>query len=301
MATSTTDPLVSPSGSPFTPREAYLALHNPAHDRLSIPFPLRLPLALILAAVSGSVLGLSQGGLVAGLRFRAENAHRQPNTQTGWYLYHKSKNYHVALGGVLEAFKMAGKLGLWVGVFVTMEEGLDRGRAGLVRVWRGVRGGKEEDVLVESSRDFVSTTLAGLGTAGAFSTWNRFPVATAVRTARMGAKVGFGFGIAEDVAEASRSWWLARARQGGITGLWMQNITNCFRNRLNCGIPRLAGRAACTGINTVAASTSGVPNGTWRRHGARENANHCLAYEILDVVKLLHPVCPDEEGRCETA
>ncbi|KAK0282181.1 hypothetical protein LTS00_012296 [Friedmanniomyces endolithicus] len=204
MATSINDPLVSSSGPPFTPREAYLALHNPAHDRLSIPFPLRLPLALILAAVSGSVLGLSQGGLVAGLRFRAENAHRQPNTQTGWYLYHKSKNYHVALGGVLEAFKMAGKLGLWVGVFVTMEEGLDRGRAGLVRVWRGVRGGKEEDVLVESSRDFVSTTLAGLGTAGAFSTWNRFPVATAVRTARMGAKVGFGFGIAEDVVSVLR-------------------------------------------------------------------------------------------------
>ncbi|KAK0336079.1 hypothetical protein LTR91_012103 [Friedmanniomyces endolithicus] len=197
MATSTTDPLVSSSGSPFTPREAYLALHNPAHDRLSIPFPLRLPLALILAAVSGSVLGLSQGGLVAGLRFRAENAHRQPNTQTGWYLYHKSKNYHVALGGVLEAFKMAGKLGLWVGVFVTMEEGLDRGRAGLVRVWRGVRDGKEEDVLVEGSRDFVSTTLAGLGTAGAF-------IATAVRTARMGAKVGFGFGIAEDVVSVLR-------------------------------------------------------------------------------------------------
>ncbi|KAK1093055.1 hypothetical protein LTR48_003101 [Friedmanniomyces endolithicus] len=190
MATSITDPLVSSSGPPFTPREAYLALHNPAHDRLSIPFPLRLPLALILAAVSGSVLGLSQGGLVAGLRFRAENAHRQPNTQTGWYLYHKSKNYHVALGGVLEAFKMAGKLGLWVGMFVTMEEGLDRGRAGLVRVWRGVRGGKEEDVLVESSRDFVSTALAGLGTAGAFT--------------RMGAKVGFGFGIAEDVVSVLR-------------------------------------------------------------------------------------------------
>ncbi|KAK0936775.1 hypothetical protein LTR29_011638 [Friedmanniomyces endolithicus] len=204
MAKSTPDPAMVSPGEAFAPRETYLALHNPAHDRLSIPFPLRLPLALILAAVSGSVLGLSQGGLVAGLRFRAENAHRQPNTQTGWYLYHKSKNYHVALGGVLEAFKMAGKLGLWVGVFVTMEEGLDRGRAGLVRVWRGVRGGKEEDVLVEGSRDFVSTTLAGLGTAGAFSIWNRFPVATAVRTVRMGAKVGFGFGIAEDVVSVLR-------------------------------------------------------------------------------------------------
>ncbi|KAK0307979.1 hypothetical protein LTR01_005312 [Friedmanniomyces endolithicus] len=191
MAKSTPDPAMVSPGEAFAPRETYLALHNPAHDRLSIPFPLRLPLALILAAVSGSVLGLSQGGLVAGLRFRAENAHRQPNTQTGWYLYHKSKNYHVALGGVLEAFKMAGKLGLWVGVFVTMEEGLDRGRAGLVRVWRGVRGGKEEDVLVEGSRDFVSTTLAGL-------------VATAVRTVRMGAKVGFGFGIAEDVVSVLR-------------------------------------------------------------------------------------------------
>ncbi|TKA72260.1 hypothetical protein B0A55_06809 [Friedmanniomyces simplex] len=208
MATAIAAPATSSTSQPLTAREAYLALHNPAHDRLSIPFPLRLPLALTLAAISGTVLGLSQGGLVAGLRFRAENAHRQPTTQTGWYLYHKSKNYHVALGGVLEGFKMAGKLGVWVGVFVAMEEGLDRGRAGAVRVWRGVRGVKEEDGLVEGSRDFLSTMLAGLGTAGAFSAWNGFPVATTVRTAKMGAKVGLGFGVAEDVVTRAFVNWV---------------------------------------------------------------------------------------------
>ncbi|TKA72251.1 hypothetical protein B0A55_06811 [Friedmanniomyces simplex] len=122
----------------------------------------------------------------------------------GWRNDVALKNYHVALGGVLEGFKMAGKLGVWVGVFVAMEEGLDRGRAGAVRVSRGVRGVKEEDGLVEGSRDFLSTMLAGLGTAGAFSAWNGFPVATTVRTAKMGAKVGLGFGVAEDVVSMLR-------------------------------------------------------------------------------------------------
>ncbi|KAK4903089.1 hypothetical protein LTR27_000017 [Elasticomyces elasticus] len=188
-----------------TPLPPHLAHYDAASSRLSIPYPLRLPLALTLAALSGSVLGLSQGGLEAGLRFQAENTHRQPTTKTGWYLYHKSKNYHTALGGVKEAFKMAGKLAFWVGMFVTMEEGLDRGRAGAVRMARSFRTTvAEDDRLVEGSRDFLSTTLAGLGTAGLFSAWNRFPAATAVRTMKMGAKVGLLFGVAEDAVGLMR-------------------------------------------------------------------------------------------------
>ncbi|KAK5741074.1 hypothetical protein LTR17_004224 [Elasticomyces elasticus] len=100
---------------------------------------------------------------------------------------------------------MAGKLALWVGMFVTMEEGLDRGRAGAVRMARSFRTTvAEDDKLVEGSRDFLSTTLAGLGTAGLFSAWNRFPAATAVRTMKMGAKVGLLFGIAEDAVGLMR-------------------------------------------------------------------------------------------------
>ncbi|KAK5165788.1 uncharacterized protein LTR77_008711 [Saxophila tyrrhenica] len=183
---------------------------SPPPHRLSIPFPERTVLLTTLSAGTGLALGLAHGSTESGLRFRAENAHRLPTSQTGWYLYHKSKNYHVILGGVKEGFKMAGKLGLWSAVFVVMEEGIDRGRAATVRGWRervgrdlGRYGGDEGEEKVVP-RDFVSTVLAGLGTAGAFSAWNGFPLPTAVRLAKMGAKVGLVFGLLQDGVSFAR-------------------------------------------------------------------------------------------------
>ena len=181
-------------------RYAHLPPYDPSNDRLNLPLALRLPLYLIVASLCGGVLGFSHGARETGFRFRAENAHRVPTTQTGWYLYHKSKNYNMALGGIKEAAKMAGKLGVWVGLFVVAEEGIDRGRAGLVRIYRGLRGVRQGDGELVGNRDCISTTFAGLGTAGAFSAWNRHvDVPTTVRTAKMGAKVGCIVGICEDL------------------------------------------------------------------------------------------------------
>jgi len=157
-----------------------------------------------LGGFTGFILGIYHGSAESGLRFRAENAHRFPTTQTGWYLYHKSKNYHMALGGIKEGMKMGLKQSAWVGVFFGMEECIDRGRAGVVRQWRGFRGIREEERLVAGNRDFVSSVLAGLGTAGAFSAWNRFPVPTAARVAKLGAKVGLAFGVLQDMASILR-------------------------------------------------------------------------------------------------
>lgn len=173
-------------------------------DRIGIIFPLRMPLLFLGAGLTGFGLGLAHGSNEAGYRFRAENAHRLPQTQTGWYLYHKSKNYHVMLGGIKEGFKMAGRTGAWTGLFVAVEEGVDRGRAAVVRQWRHVRGTEEEERVVAGNRDFVSTMFAGLGTAGAFSAWNRFPLPTAVRLAKMGVKWGLVFGVLQDVMSLVR-------------------------------------------------------------------------------------------------
>jgi len=96
-------------------------------------------------------LGLSHGSQTTGLRFRAENAHRLPTTPTGWYLYHKSKNYNMALGGVKEGFKMGGKVSFWTAAFFSVEEIFDR--------YRG-------------TKDFVNTTIASLAVAGSFSVWS---------------------------------------------------------------------------------------------------------------------------------
>ena len=100
---------------------------------------------------------------------------------------------------------MAARMGVWAGVFVVMEEGVDRGRAAVVRRVREVRVGAgvgEEGGGVP--RDFMSTVFAGLGTAGAFSAWNRFPLPTAVRLAKMGAKAGLGFGLVQDAVSLLR-------------------------------------------------------------------------------------------------
>ncbi|KAI9883451.1 MAG: hypothetical protein M1823_004785 [Watsoniomyces obsoletus] len=152
---------------------------NPSQDppRLSLPWGLRLTAAITLASATGLGLGISQGSRTTALRFRAENAHRQPTTATGWYLYHKSKNYNVMFGGITQGLKTAGRFGAFVGGFYTVEEAVDR-----------LRG----------TKDFMSTVVAGLGIAGAFSVWNRFPVHTAAKTAKTGLILGLAYGFAQD-------------------------------------------------------------------------------------------------------
>nr|POE63066.1 hypothetical protein CFP56_03969 [Quercus suber] len=172
-------------------------------SRLSIPFPLRLPLSFALSAFGGFGIGVYHGSQTSGLRFRAENAHRFPTTQTGWYFYHKSKNYNMALGGVLEGLRMSVRFGVWTGLYVGMEEFVDRGRGGGVRLWRGFRG-LDVDQKVVISRDVFSSVLAGFGTAGLFSAWERHDIYTAARMARLGAKGGLIFGLLQDALSVAR-------------------------------------------------------------------------------------------------
>lgn len=122
-------------------------------SRLSLPFFARLPIATTMAFLTGMGMGLSHGSNVASLRFRAENAHRLPQSPTGWYLYHKSKNYNVALGGVKEGLKMGSRMSVWVAGFVTLENVLDE--------FRG-------------TKDFFNTVGASLVVAGGFSLWSEY-------------------------------------------------------------------------------------------------------------------------------
>ena len=124
-------------------------------NRLSIPFFIRLPTATAGAFITGMALGLSHGSKTAGLRFRAENSHRFPTTSTGWYLYHKSKNYHAMLGGIKEGMKMGLKISFWTGSFFLVEEAVDR-----------LRG----------TKDFLSAVVAGLSISGGFSAWSTYSI-----------------------------------------------------------------------------------------------------------------------------
>lgn len=199
------------------------------NERLSLPFGYRSPLAISIALTTGFGLGAVQGGKLAGLRFRAENAHRLPTSQAGWFFYHKSKNYNAMLGGLKEGLRMGGRLGVWVAAFVYTEEAIDRIRGAAARRYLDIRDRQRqrrrerdrerypgrmdiEDLGVERTsdptvivqRDFLSTSVAALAVSGAYSTWNRFPQPAFVRVATLGLKVGITYGLVQDALSLAR-------------------------------------------------------------------------------------------------
>ncbi|KAH6633835.1 hypothetical protein B0J18DRAFT_119 [Chaetomium sp. MPI-SDFR-AT-0129] len=121
------------------------------NSRLSLPWVLRLPLATTLSFFAGFTLGASFGGKMTGLRFRAEHAHKMPSSSTGWYLYHKSKNYQVAYGGLREGFRMGFKVSFWTTAMFAIERMFD--------VYRG-------------TSDMFNTLTSCVTVAGGFSLWS---------------------------------------------------------------------------------------------------------------------------------
>ncbi|GJC90357.1 hypothetical protein ColLi_13195 [Colletotrichum liriopes] len=148
---------------------------KPSESRLSIPTPARIPLAGMVGFGIGTTLGLAHGGRTAQLRFRAEHAHKMPTTTTGWYLYHKSKNYHAMQGGLREGLRMGSRLSFWTLMAFGLESTVDR--------YRG-------------KTDLLSTVLASLTVAGGFSLWTR--------TARYGLLFGLVYGGMQDVVGLAR-------------------------------------------------------------------------------------------------
>jgi hypothetical protein len=78
-----------------------------------------------------------------------------PDTTTGWYLYHKSKNYHAMQGGIREGFRMGARTGLWSFMALFLESTVDRCRG---------------------SSDMFSTMVATLTVAGGFSVWRKWEI-----------------------------------------------------------------------------------------------------------------------------
>ncbi|USP76233.1 hypothetical protein yc1106_03507 [Curvularia clavata] len=220
MASPLPTPTPDTTLAPPTPQKHPLS----TSPRLDMPFDRRLLLTTSLSFLSGFTLGSLNAGHMASLRFRAENAHRLPISNPGWYLYHKSKNYYKWRYGIVEGVKKGTYIAAWSTVFFVVEESLDifRGtwRAGrtvgemegvdeldLKRVERGVSG----------SRDFLSSALAGMVTGGLWSAWHQFPVSTAARTIRMGLLVGLGFGLGQD----GLVWAKARWGDGSESESWI--------------------------------------------------------------------------------
>ncbi|KAK8099853.1 hypothetical protein PG999_010227 [Apiospora kogelbergensis] len=147
-------------------------------SRLSLPPFLRIPIAAFAGFSLGMSLGLSYGSKMAGLRFRAEHAHKLPDTTAGWYMYHKSKNYHLAFGGIKEGIKTGARMGVLTAAIFCAENLFD--------VYRG-------------SKDLLNTVGASLAVAGGFSLLNRFSVPETARTARKGLIFGIAYGGVQDL------------------------------------------------------------------------------------------------------
>lgn len=114
-------------------------------------------MATVLSFVVGWGLGTAQGSKMAGLRFRAEHAHKLPDTTTGWYLYHRSKNYHVASGGLVEGVKMGMRVSFWTTAMLGIEHMFD--------TYRG-------------TSDLLNTLTSCVTVAGGFSLWSKEPSRT---------------------------------------------------------------------------------------------------------------------------
>lgn len=128
-----------------------IALEN---SRLNMMAPTRILLAAVSSFGVGTSLGMAQGSKMAGLQFRAEHAHKLPTTPTGWFMYHKSKNYNMARGALKEGIKMGFKVSFWTTAMFVVEDMYDEYR---------------------ESKDFVNTVLASLTVAGGFSLWSTHP------------------------------------------------------------------------------------------------------------------------------
>jgi hypothetical protein len=197
-----------------------------------MPFDRRLLLTTSLSTLCGFTLGSTSAGRLASLRFRAENAHRLPISQPGWYLYHKSKNYFKWRSGIPEGLRKGTMVAAWSSIFFVVEESLDVFRG----TWRagrtmGEMEGVDElnlsglDSGVGRSRDFWSSAGAGMVTGGLWSAWHQFPVSTAARTIRMGLLVGLGYGVTQD----AMTW--AKERYGGEEGERVSWVYRGARNR----------------------------------------------------------------------
>ena len=132
----------------------YSIFDSESPPRLGIDIKSRLPATSATAFAAGMVLGASHGSTKAAFRFRAENAHRFPTASTGWYQYHKTKNYKSVLGGLKDGIKLGTRLGIGAMTFCLFEETVDHARHG--------------------RRDFISTVTAGLSFSGIYSLLGTF-------------------------------------------------------------------------------------------------------------------------------
>ncbi|KAK6496894.1 hypothetical protein TWF481_001874 [Arthrobotrys musiformis] len=143
----------------------------------------RLTIANIFAFAAVFIPTTIRTAHISSLIYRAENAHRLPETKGDWYHYHRAKNHYAASRGLAEGFRKAGGVCGYVSLFLVVEGGVD--------AWKG-------------GVDFVGTVVAGGVTGGVFSVLRKLPLPTKALVVKKGLWYGFVYGVAQDVMLAMR-------------------------------------------------------------------------------------------------
>ncbi|KAK9472707.1 uncharacterized protein V1510DRAFT_403028 [Dipodascopsis tothii] len=163
------------------------AVPDPSADSVLFPYDptyrfgltplLRLPMIMFAVSTYTVPMGLYKGGRVAGLRYLAENTHRLPQTQQGWYFYHKTKNYVVMRDAIIESARYTARVGAFTGLLFGTEAALDAARGRI---------------------DFANTTVAA-AVVGLIHSWaGKLSRAQSRSSVRMGARAGLAFGLCQD-------------------------------------------------------------------------------------------------------
>lgn len=156
----TSQPLPAPNGITFTTIPPSLQVAETDYEaetvrggRAGLNTVPRLITMTGIGSFWGFALGAYLGGRQSGLQYLAENAHRLPTTVQGWYFYHKTKNYRVALGGIKRGVRYAFRTGGLCFVYGALEAGLD-----------DVRG----------EADLFNSIVAGVGSGALFSALSKY-------------------------------------------------------------------------------------------------------------------------------
>ena len=113
-------------------------------------------------------------------RFLAENSHRLPTSDAGWYLYHRAKNYRTVWDGAKGGVKFGFVGGGYAFFYGFIEEMWDQ----------DVHHGKV---------DAIGPMVAGTATAGLFALFGRMPMRPTFRCLRAGAALGLASGVLQDL------------------------------------------------------------------------------------------------------
>jgi hypothetical protein len=151
-----TDETVQNGENVATPKPVPL-LPRDRNERLSLQPSNRVTLGIFSGLLVGMGAGFIRGFRVAELRFRAENAHRMPKSEKGWFFYHRSKTHYSVLAGMKMSAKTGVVFSLMSGMFLTLEDQFDN-----------IRGGQ--------SKDCISTIMAGTITGGLYSLASTLPL-----------------------------------------------------------------------------------------------------------------------------